>query len=114
MIVIIYFTDDSTKEPPGRCETPLVAHKISKRRKQMEQIVSEPETEFDLLGGSSAPRPRVAERLYLANERIRAVGAGPRERRYIPQRRATSTGNCSRGRKWAFFLRDNIVFKSTI
>lgn len=81
----------------------------------MEQIVSEPETEFDLLGGSSAPRPRVAERLYLANERIRAAGAGPREaQRDIPQRRATTTGNCSRGRKWAFFLRGNIVFKSTI
>lgn len=53
----------------------------------MEQIVSEPETEFDLLGGSSAPRPRVAERLYLANERIRAAGAGPRERRYTAEAR---------------------------
>lgn len=66
----------------------------------MEQIVSEPETEFDLLGGSSAPRPRVAERLYLANERIRAAGAGPRERRYIyrrgaprPQEIAVADGN---------------------
>lgn len=53
----------------------------------MEQIVSEPETEFDLLGGSSAPRPRVAERLYLANERIRAAGAGPREEIYTAEAR---------------------------